>query len=144
MKKPNKKQIKKYLLNVNLYFKELIDSIIYYDLNEMDEEAYEIIGFIEELSNIEIFELLLNDLKNRTVSDFDIYFYCKLWWALIYEQDNDIINMIISSVKVDNNSMLHDFLNHSINQFNNIDDDDDVGENKNKLYIEAILKKINS
>lgn len=143
MKKPNDKQIKLYLLNIDLYFKELIDLIIYYDLNEMDDSAYEIVGFIEDLNNNKIFELLLGDLKNRKTSDFEIYFYCKLWWALIYEQDEKIINMIVKEVKENNNIMLHDFLIQSLKQVNDIDDDDD-SENTNKLYLESILEKIDS
>jgi hypothetical protein len=136
-----KELIKKYSLDVDLYFSELIDVIIYYDLNEMDDSAYEIVGFIEELNNNRIFELLLSDLRHRKSSDFHVYFYCKLWWALIYEQDEKIINRIVKAVKENNNIMLHDFLIQSLKQVNDIDDDDDV-ENTNKLYIEAILEKI--
>lgn len=133
--------IKKYSLNIDLYFKELVDSIIYYDLNGMDDEAYEIVGFIEDLNNNQIFTLLLNDLRNREYSDFHVYFYCKLWWALIYEQDESIIHMIVKEAKGNNNIMLHEFLIQSLKKINDIDDDDD-GENTNKLYLESILEKI--
>lgn len=144
MKKTNKKHMNNYVLKVEEHFKELINAIIEYDLNDMDDMAYELVGYIEELSNDTIFELLLSDLKNRKTSDFDVYFYCKLWWALIYEQDQNIIKMIVQEVKENNNIMLHTFLIQSLKQINDVDDDEYGGENRNKLNIEDILKKINS
>lgn len=146
MKKPTEKRIKYCSRDVEKHFKVLVDAIIYYDLHEMDDWAYEIIGFIEDEShsNDKIFQWLLNDLKHRTLNDFDVYFYSKLWWALIYEQDMNVIDRIVSSVKDDKNIMLHTFLTHSLNQLNEEDDDDEDCENTNKFYLEDILKKINS
>jgi hypothetical protein len=141
MKKPNERKIKKYLLNVENNFKELIDAIVYYDINEMDDWATDIIGAIEEKSIEETFHLLLNDLDNRKKSDFDRYFYCTLWWALINEQNTDIINMFIKAIKEDKNTLLQYFLTHSIEEMEkNPDPDDEKVDIDTLNYIKNILE----
>jgi hypothetical protein len=124
MKKPNEKQIKKHLLNVDEHFHGLIDAIVYYDSKGMDDWATDIIGAIEGKSLVETFELLLSDLKNRKKSDFDAYFYCTLWLALINEQDEEITNMFIHEIKEEKNKDLQYFLSYSLEKMEKDPDPD--------------------
>lgn len=82
MKKPTQKRINECLKNIAANFKELIDAIIWYEKNDMDDWSYDIIGYIEKLPRKERIQYLFDDLLNRTSDDLTNQKYQGLWYAL--------------------------------------------------------------
>ena len=70
MKKPTQKRIKEYLKDIESNFTELINAIIWYEQKDMDDWAYDIIGYIEKLSSEKELNFLFKDLPNRSNDDF--------------------------------------------------------------------------
>lgn len=99
MKKPNEKQIKKYLLNVDEHFQDLIDAIVYYDSNEMDDWATDILGAIDEKSLVETFELLLSDLKNRKKVILMLIFIILFGWHSLMSKTKKLQTCLFMKLK---------------------------------------------
>lgn len=125
MKKFTQKEINNLLKDVENTFTKLIEAIIYYEINEKDDFATDIIGYIENLSNLKELELLLKDFPNRKNEDFDIYGYQKLWLALINTQDKQCLDILKEEIQ--KNSVLKMFLSTIISDY------DDENETKNNV-----------
>lgn len=82
MKKFNQKQVKKLLENVKDNFSELIDAIIYFDSQNKDEIALEIISHIDSLATQTEIDLLTEDLINRNFNVPTKLLYNSLWYGL--------------------------------------------------------------
>lgn len=82
MKKFNQKQVKKLLENVKNNFSELIDAIIYFDSQNKDEIALEIISHIDSLATQTEIDLLTEDLINRNFNVPTKLLYNSLWYGL--------------------------------------------------------------
>lgn len=82
MKKFNQKQVKKLLENVKNNFSELIDAIIYFDSQNKDEIAFEIISHIDSLATQTEIDLLTEDLINRNFNVPTKLLYNSLWYGL--------------------------------------------------------------
>ena len=98
MKKPTQKRVKECLKDIEKNFSELINAIIWYEQNDMDDWSYDIIGYIEKLPPEKEINLLINDFFNRNEKDFSIYSYQKLWWSLINAKLENINNIIKKSL----------------------------------------------
>lgn len=82
MKKPTQKRINECLKDIAGNFKELIEAIIWYEKNDMDDWSYDIIGHIEKLPRKERVQYLFDDLLNRSEDDLTNPKYQGLWYAL--------------------------------------------------------------
>lgn len=131
MKKPTQKRVKECLKNIEINFSELIDYIIFYEKNDMDDWATDIIGYIEKLPCEKEILLLINDFSNRKTDDFNIYSYTSLWWALINEDSEFVNNNIIEYFKnSENGNLLKEILS---NWLLNLDDETTTKENILKI-----------
>lgn len=127
MKKPTKKRIKECLKDIESNFTELVNSAIWYEKNDMDDWATDIVGEIERLSSEKEVKLLINDLSNRKDEDFGVYAYQKLWWALINEESEEVNKAIIEfSKNSEKGKKLTDILKA---WFEQLDDDSDTNTN---------------
>lgn len=129
MTKPTQKQIKIYLKDIQSNFSALVSAAIWYEDNDQEDWASDIIGHIEKLTNEEKVKLLLNDLSQRVEADFNNYAYQRLWWALINENDTKINQQLVNHPilhpklyqwysELDNESETKDNLNHLLNGSN--------------------------
>ncbi len=57
MKKPTQKRINECLKDIESNFTELINAIIWYEQKNMDDWAYDIIGYLSQLLNLNYFYL---------------------------------------------------------------------------------------
>ena len=57
MKKPTEKRIKECLKDIEANFSELINAAIWYEKKDMDDWAYDIIGYLSQLLNLNYFYL---------------------------------------------------------------------------------------
>lgn len=122
MKEFTKKEVNNLVKDVENNFTQLIEAIIYYEINEKDDFATEIIGYIENLSNLKELELLIKDFLNRKNENFFIYGYQRLWLALINTQDKQCLNILKEEIQA-NNRLKYILLNTIV-------DYDDVNETK--------------
>ena len=99
MKKPTEKRIKECLKNIDDNFSELVNAIIWYEQNDMDDWASDIIGEIEKIPSEKEVALLFNDLTSRKHEDFEVYSYKRLWWALINAESEDMNTTIVNFCK---------------------------------------------
>lgn len=134
MKKPTQKKVKEYLKDIEANFSQLIDAAIWYEQNDKDDWATDIIGEIEKLPSEKEVELLIKDLKNRKDEDFSVYAYQRLWWALINEESEDVNKAIIDYKNSEEGKTFADTLN---TWFNELDDDSDT-----KVNIAKFITKI--
>lgn len=81
MKKPLKKDIKRYLNDIDNHFSTLIDIIIWYDTQNMDDWAFDIIHPMEALSKNIFINLLCCDFSKRTQKDKESNLYQSLWFT---------------------------------------------------------------
>ncbi len=125
MKKFTQKEVNNLVKDVENNFTQLIEAIIYYEINEKDDFATDIIGYIENLSNLKELELLVKDFPNRKNENFDIYGYQKLWLALINTQDKQCLDILKEEIQ--KNSVLKMFLSTIISDY------DDGNETKNNV-----------
>ena len=131
MKKPTEKRIKECLKDIESNFTELINAIIWYEQKDMDDWAYDIIGYIEKLSSEKEVQLLINDLSNRKDEDFAVYAYQRLWWALINTETEEVNKAILDfSNNSEKGQKLKDLLKK---WFEQLDDDSDTKPNIGKL-----------
>ncbi len=82
MKKFTQKQVKTLLQNVRENFSELIDAVIYFDSNDKDEVALEIINHIDSLATQSEIDLLTEDLINRNFNIPTKLLYNSIWYGL--------------------------------------------------------------
>ena len=131
MKKPTQKRINECLKDIESNFTELINAIIWYEQKDMDDWAYDIIGYIEKLSSEKEVQLLINDLSNRKDEDFAVYAYQRLWWALINTETEEVNKAILDfSNNSEKGQKLKDLLKK---WFEQLDDDSDTKPNIGKL-----------
>lgn len=131
MKKPTEKRIKECLKDVEANFTELVSAAIWYEKNDMDDWATDIVGEIERLSSEKEVKLLIDDLSNRKDEDFTVYAYQKLWWALINTESEEVNKVILEfSKNSEKGKKLTDILK---TWFDQLDDDSDTKPNIGKL-----------
>lgn len=83
MNKPDKALIHEQLKNIQANSKALVDALIWYEQQDMDDWMYEIVGHFEKLDPTIELKLILEDLPNRTTEDLNTYGYQRLFIGLI-------------------------------------------------------------
>ncbi len=131
MKKPTEKRIKECLKDIKANFSELVESAIWYDKNDMDDWATDIVGEIERLDFNKEVKLLINDFSSRKDEDFRVYAYQKLWWALINAESEEVNKSILEFSK--NEELGKKFTDVLRVWFNQLDDDSDTKPNISKI-----------
>lgn len=139
MKKPIQKRIKECLKDIDTNFTELVNAIIWYDQNDMDDWATDIIGEIERLTSEKELILLLTDFSNRENEDFSVYSYQRLWWALINTESEEVNKSILEySKSLEKGKKITDVLKI---WFKQLDDDSDTKTNIGKIINSSIKLK---
>ena len=134
MKKPTQKRIKECLKDIESNFTELINAIIWYEQKDMDDWAYDIIGYIEKLSSEKEVQLLINDLSNRSSDDLTNPKYQGLWYAL-FNVEQTVENTheeIISQLKTHTNKEL------ALNFIKSLDEGED---SDGEINVRTVLKQ---
>ena len=134
MKKPTEKRIKECLKDIESNFTELINAIIGYEQKNMDDWAYDIIGYIEKLSSEKELNFLFKDLPNRSNDDLINSMYTKLWYALL-NVDQSVENTheeIISRLKTHTNKEL------ALNFIKSLDEGED---SDGEINVRTVLKQ---
>ncbi len=134
MKKPTEKRINECLKDIESNFTELINAIIWYEQKDMDDWAYDIIGYIEKLSSEKEVQLLINDLSNRSSDDLTNPKYQGLWYAL-FNVEQTVENTheeIISQLKTHTNKEL------ALNFIKSLDEGED---SDGEINVRTVLKQ---
>ena len=134
MKKPTEKRIKECLKDIESNFTELINAAIWYEKKDMDDWAYDIIGYIEKLSSEKEVQLLINDLSNRSSDDLTNPKYQGLWYAL-FNVEQTVENTheeIISQLKTHTNKEL------ALNFIKSLDEGED---SDGEINVRTVLKQ---
>ena len=134
MKKPTQKRIKECLKDIESNFTELINAAIWYEKKDMDDWAYDIIGYIEKLSSEKEVQLLINDLSNRSSDDLTNPKYQGLWYAL-FNVEQTVENTheeIISQLKTHTNKEL------ALNFIKSLDEGED---SDGEINVRTVLKQ---
>ena len=134
MKKPTDKRIKECLKDIESNFTELINAAIWYEKKDMDDWAYDIIGYIEKLSSEKEVQLLINDLSNRSSDDLTNPKYQGLWYAL-FNVEQTVENTheeIISQLKTHTNKEL------ALNFIKSLDEGED---SDGEINVRKVLKQ---
>ena len=141
MKKPTEKRIKECLKDIESNFTELINAIIWYEQKDMDDWAYDIIGYIEKLSSEKELNFLFKDLPNRSNDDLINSMYTKLWYALLNVEQTveNTHEEIISQLKTHTNKEI------ALNFIKSLDEGEDSDGEINvikvlKQYADSNLK----
>ena len=134
MKKPTQKRIKECLKDIESNFTELINAIIGYEQKNMDDWAYDIIGYIENLPRKERVQYLFDDLSNRSSDDLTNPKYQGLWYAL-FNVEQTVENTheeIISRLKTHTNKEL------ALNFIKSLDEGED---SDGEINVRTVLKQ---
>ena len=134
MKKPTQKRIKECLKDIESNFTELINAIIWYEQKNMDDWAYDIIGYIENLPRKERVLYLFDDLSNRSSDDLTNPKYQGLWYAL-FNVEQTVENTheeIISQLKTHTNKEL------ALNFIKSLDEGED---SDGEINVRTVLKQ---
>ncbi len=134
MKKPTQKRIKEYLKDIESNFTELINAIIWYEQKDMDDWAYDIIGYIENLPRKERVQYLFDDLSNRSSDVLTNPKYQGLWYAL-FNVEQTVENTheeIISQLKTHTNKEL------ALNFIKSLDEGED---SDGEINVRTVLKQ---
>jgi hypothetical protein len=134
MKKPTEKRIKECLKDIESNFTELINAIIWYEQKNMDDWAYDIIGYIENLPRKERVLYLFDDLSNRISDDLSNPKYQGLWYAL-FNVEQTVENTheeIISRLKTHTNKEL------ALNFIKSLDEGED---SDGEINVRTVLKQ---
>ena len=134
MKKPTEKRIKECLKDIESNFTELINAIIWYEQKNMDDWAYDIIGYIENLPRKERVLYLFDDLSNRSSDDLTNPKYQGLWYAL-FNVEQTVENTheeIISQLKTHTNKEL------ALNFIKSLDEGED---SDGEINVRTVLKQ---
>ena len=102
MKKFTRKEVKELLKDVEKNFFQLVDAIIYFELTDKDDWAWDIIHGIEELEPSKEIEMLIEDLANRNYEVPEKLLYNSLWYAQanVLENRETLIDVISKSANV--------------------------------------------
>ena len=133
MKKPTEKRIKECLKDIESNFTELINAAIWYEKKDMDDWAYDIIGYIENLPRKERVLYLFDDLSNRSSDDLTNPKYQGLWYAL-FNVEQTVENTheeIISQLKTHTNKEL------ALNFIKSLDEGED---SDGEINVKKVLK----
>lgn len=133
MKKPTQKRINECLKDIESNFSELINAIIWYEQKDMDDWAYDIIGYIENLPRKERVQYLFDDLSNRSSDDLTNPKYQGLWYAL-FNVEQTVENTheeIISQLKTHTNKEL------ALNFIKSLDEGED---SDGEINVKKVLK----
>ena len=134
MKKPTQKRINECLKDIESNFTELINAIIWYEQKDMDDWAYDIIGYIENLPRKERVLYLFDDLSNRSSDDLTNPKYQGLWYAL-FNVEQTVENTheeIISQLKTHTNKEL------ALNFIKSLDEGED---SDGEINVRTVLKQ---
>ena len=134
MKKTTEKRIKEYLKDIESNFTELINAIIWYEQKNMDDLAYDIIGYIENLPRKERVQYLFDDLSNRSSDDLTNPKYQGLWYAL-FNVEQTVENTheeIISQLKTHTNKEI------ALNFIKSLDEGED---SDGEINVRTVLKQ---
>ena len=134
MKKPTEKRIKECLKDIESNFTELINAAIWYEKKDMDDWAYDIIGYIENLPRKERVLYLFDDLSNRSSDDLTNPKYQGLWYAL-FNVEQTVENTheeIISQLKTHTNKDL------ALNFIKSLDEGED---SDGEINVRKVLKQ---
>ena len=134
MKKPTEKRIKECLKDIESNFTELINAAIWYEKKDMDDWAYDIIGYIENLPRKERVLYLFDDLSNRSSDDLTNPKYQGLWYAL-FNVEQTVENTheeIISQLKTHTNKEL------ALNFIKSLDEGED---SDGEINVRKVLKQ---
>ena len=134
MKKPTEKRINECLKDIESNFTELINAIIWYEQKDMDDWAYDIIGYIENLPRKERVLYLFDDLSNRSSDDLTNPKYQGLWYAL-FNVEQTVENTheeIISRLKTHTNKEL------ALNFIKSLDEGED---SDGEINVRTVLKQ---
>lgn len=112
MKKPTQKRVKECLKDIENNFSELIDYIIFYEKNNMDDWSYDIIGYLEKQSNATLIKQLFDDLSKRSELDKSNCLYKSLWYAILNNKQNEenTYSLFIEKINNDNKNLTLNFL----------------------------------
>jgi hypothetical protein len=126
MKKPTQKKVKECLKDIDKNFSELIDYIIFYEKNDQDDWATDIISYIEKQPNITLIKQLFDDLPKRSDLDKVNTLYKSMWYAIFnYEQTKENTHLFIFEQINSNNK------NMVLNFFESLDEGEDSDGEKN-------------
>ena len=102
MKKITRQKVQALLKDVEKNFFQLVDAIIYFELTDKDDWAWDIIHGIEELEPSKEIEMLIEDLANRNYEVPEKLLYNSLWYAQanVLENRETLIDVISKSANV--------------------------------------------
>ena len=126
MKKPTQKRVKECLKDIENNFSELIDYIIFYEKNNMDDWSYDIIGYLEKQSNATLIKQLFDDLSKRSELDKSNCLYKSLWYAILNNKQNEenTYSLFIEKINNDNKNL-------TLNFFKSLDEGENSDTEKN-------------
>lgn len=126
MKKPTQKRIKECLKDIENNFSELIDAIIFYEQNNMDDWSYDIISYLEKQSNTILINQLFNDLQTRNELDKTNPLYKSLWYSIFNDEQHkqNTYTFIMDKINTEDSNIFLPFLK-------SLDDGEDSDGEKN-------------
>jgi uncharacterized membrane protein len=138
MKKPTQKRVKECLKDIENNFSELIDYIIFYEKNNMDDWSYDIIGYLEKQSNATLIKQLFDDLSKRSELDKSNCLYKSLWYAILNNKQNEenTYSLFIEKINNDNKNL-------TLNFFKSLDEGENSDTEKNlRNFLKTFNQKI--